>query len=184
MATPTLNITGNIGQWGYSKTVVQNFLAENKDKEVTICVSSLGGDFDHALSIHNQIAKHGKVTIDFEGFNASSATIMSLGAKKITASKNSFYFIHKVSSWVDLWGSMNEDELQSTIDKLTKEKKENEKMTLVLAQMYIHKTSCSLQDTFKLMKEEAWMTADEACKLVSDVKNKKKIRYIKFKKIL
>ena len=162
---PTLTIDSYIGQWGYSKQVVKNFLDENKNKDVTIVVSSLGGDYDHALTIHNLIAKHGKVTIEFEGFNASSATIIPLGAKKTKAASNSFYLIHKVASWVDIFGSLNEDDLQDAIDNLEKEKNENEKMTLVLAQMYIKKTGNSLQDTFSLMKENTWLTADEAKEL-------------------
>jgi len=158
----TLDISGYIGGWGYSRNYVKNFLKENKGKSVTINVSSLGGEFAHALGIDNDIAEHGDVTINYTAFNASSATLLSVNAKHIKAASNSFYLIHKVMSWIDEWGFMNEDDLDNVITKLEKEKKENEKMTLVLARMYANKSGKSIQDILNLMKEETWLTAQEA----------------------
>ena len=158
----TLDISGYIGNWGYSRNYVKNFLKENKGKAVTLNVSSLGGEFAHALGIDNDIAEHGNVTINYTAFNASSATLLSLNAKHIKAASNSFYLIHKVMSWIDEWGYMNEDDLEDIIAKLEKEKKENEKMTLVLAKMYAKKSGKSINDVLNLMKEETWLTAQEA----------------------
>jgi len=117
---------------------------------------------DHALSIHNQIVEHGNVTIILTGCNASAATLITLGAKHIQMHSNSFYLIHKALQWVDNWGNMNEDDLDALIESLEKEKNELQKITLVLAKMYVRKTGKSLAEILDLMKKETWLTAEEA----------------------
>lgn len=157
-----LDIDGFIGGWGYSKSFIRNFLASNGKDPVTVRVSSLGGDVDHALSIHNQFVEHGNVTIILTAFNASSATLITLGARRIQMHSNSFYLIHKALQWVDTWGNMNEDDLDALIESLEKEKNELQKITLVLAKMYARKSGRTTPEILELMKQETWLTADEA----------------------
>jgi ATP-dependent Clp protease, protease subunit len=155
-------IDGYIGPFGYSKQFVRQMLKGTEKDDVEIQTSSLGGSVDDALDIHDQIATHGNVTISYTGFNASSATLFSLGASKIRISENSFYLIHKVMSWVDEFGLMNEDDLDVLITRLEKEKNENAKITLQIAQMYAKKTGKSAREILDLMKQETWLTAEEA----------------------
>ena len=157
----TFSIDGYIGAGYYSKQYIRSMLLEEPGN-ILINVSSLGGSLDHALDIHDQFAKHGKVTIEYNSFNASSATIISLGASKIKMSNNSFYLIHKVMSWVDQWGYMNEDDLQVLIDSLEKEKGENAKITLIMAKMYAAKTGKTTAEIIELMKQQTWLSAEEA----------------------
>jgi len=154
-------IDGYIGPYGYSKQFVKSMLEGSKD-EVTVKVSSLGGDVDHALAIHDMFAQQGNVIIVYTGFNASSATILSLGASTIKMSENSFYLIHKVMSWVDAWGYMNEDQIEEAIQQLEKDKNNNAKITLQLAKMYSKKSGKPISDILDLMKEETWLSAEEA----------------------
>jgi ATP-dependent Clp protease, protease subunit len=162
MSKHILDIDGMIGGWGYSKRLVRNFLADAGKNPVEIRISSLGGEIDHAIDIHNQFSQHGNVTAVFSGFNASSATLIGLGAKSSKIADNSFYLIHKALIWVDEWGSMNADDIDQVIVRLEKEKKELEKITLVLAKMYVQKTGKPLGEILDLMKKESWLTADEA----------------------
>lgn len=162
MSTPFIDIDGYIGPGAYSKTYVKNFLADYKGKNVIANISSLGGDFNHGLSIHDQFAAHKNTTADLTGFIASSATVAAMGCKHVKASINSFFLIHQVMSWVDAWGYMNEDELKDVITELEKEKKDNEKMTLCAARIYANKTGKPLADIHDLMKQEIWLTAEEA----------------------
>ena len=157
-----LDIDGFIGNWGYSKSFVKNFLAEAGKSPVTVRVSSLGGDVDHAIAIYDQFAEHGEVTIHLSAFNASAATLITLSAKRILMNSNGFYLIHKALNWVDAWGNMNEDDIDALILTLTKEKKELEKVTLVLAKMYSRKTGKPTSEILTLMKEETWLNAEEA----------------------
>ncbi|MCX6227391.1 MAG: Clp protease ClpP, partial [Bacteroidia bacterium] len=61
MNTLQLDIDGFIGNWGYSKSFVKNFLAAAGKEPVIVRVSSLGGDVDHAISIYDQFVEHGNV---------------------------------------------------------------------------------------------------------------------------
>jgi ATP-dependent Clp protease, protease subunit len=162
MSKHILDIDGMIGGWGYSKRLIRNFLNDAGKNLVEIRISSLGGEIDHAIDIHNQFSQHGNVTAVFSGFNASSATLIGLGAKNSKIADNSFYLIHKALIWVDEWGNMNEDDIDQVIARLEKEKKELEKITLVLAKMYVQKTGKPLKEILDLMKQETWLTGAEA----------------------
>lgn len=155
-------IDGYIGDYGYSKQYVRAMLTDAGKNEVELTVSSLGGSVAHAIDIHDQLAAHGNVHVVYTGMNASSATVISLGAKKISMSENSFYLIHKAMFWIDIFGTLNEDDIDATIADLQKQKNELAKITLVLARMYRDKTGMPITDVLSLMKEETWLTADQA----------------------
>ena len=157
MARKTIVIDGPIGAYSYSKQFIRHELEGNQNNPVLITLSSLGGDVDHALNIYDQFVAHGDVTIELSAFVASSATIISLGAKHIRMNENAFYLIHKVWQWVDEWGGMNEDEIEKVIDKLEKTKKDLATVTLQLARMYVKKTGKSLDQIISLMKGERWI---------------------------
>ena len=161
MAKFILNIDGYIGQWGYSQQWLSEMLKGHEKDEVIINMSSLGGRFDHALNMHDQLREHGNVTVNFTGFNASSSTIIGMGAKKRRISENSLFLVHKVMSWVDEFGFMNEDNIEDLIAKLEKEKNENAKMTLVLANIYHKRTGKPISELLELMKQDTWLNASE-----------------------
>jgi ATP-dependent Clp protease, protease subunit len=155
-------IDGQIGEYYFSKSYVREMLKGSETEVVEVNVSSLGGSVDHALDINDQFAKHGNIIIDYTGLNASSATIFSMGAKKVRMSENSFYLIHKPMYPVDEWGNMNEDDIEVLITSLEKKKMELAKFTLVIARMYKDKTGLSINEVLNLMKEQTWLTADMA----------------------
>jgi ATP-dependent protease ClpP protease subunit len=162
MSAKIIVIDGYIGPYGYSKQFIRNELSGQSKNPVTIKISSLGGSVDDALSIYDQFVEHGNVTAELSAFVASSATLVSLGAKTVRMNENSFYLIHKAMNWVDQWGKMNEDEIQSLIAKLEAQKQQLAKVTLQLAKMYVKKTGKTLDQITELMKQETWLTADEA----------------------
>lgn len=162
MDTVEFDIDGFIGEWGYSNRYVKACLRDAGDKPVVCRVCSNGGDFLMAMNIKDEFARHGKVTVDISGYAASAATIIGLGAKQTRISNTSFYLIHKVMSWVDAWGNLNEDEIDELITRLEAERDENAKMTLVLAKAYAEKTGKEVKAILALMKQETWLTADEA----------------------
>ena len=162
MSAKIIVIDGYIGPYGYSKQFIRNELAGQSKNSVTIKISSLGGSVDDALNIYDQFVEHGNVTAELSAFVASSATLISLGAKTVRMNENSFYLIHKAMNWVDEWGTMNEDEIESLIAKLEAQKQQLAKITLQLAKMYVKKTGKTLDQITGLMKQETWLTADEA----------------------
>ena len=162
MSAKIIVIDGYIGPYGYSKQFIRNELAGQSKNPVLIKISSLGGSVDDALSIYDQFIEHGNVTVELSAFVASSATLVSLGAKTVRMNENSFYLIHKAMNWVDEWGKMNEDEIEALISKLEAQKQQLAKVTLQLAKMYVKKTGKTLDQVIGLMKQETWLTAEEA----------------------
>ena len=162
MATTEFDIDSYIGEWGYSNRYVKSYLNAAGKNPVICHVCSGGGDFLMAINIKDQFAAHGSVTVDISGYAASAATLIGLGAKHTRISNSSFYLIHKVMSWVDAWGGMNEDQISDLITHLEKVKDENEKMTLVAAKAYADRSGKPVLEILNLMKEEKWLTADEA----------------------
>jgi ATP-dependent protease ClpP protease subunit len=162
MTTKTIIIDGYIGPYAYSKQLIRNELAGQSKNPVLVKISSLGGSVDDALSIYDQFIEHGNVTAELSAFVASSATLISLGAKSVRMNENSFYLIHKAMNWVDAWGSMNEDQIESLIAQLEAQKQQLAKITLQLAKMYVRKTGKNLDEIIHLMKQETWLTAEEA----------------------
>lgn len=162
MPAKTIIIDGYIGPYGYSKQYIRGELSGNSKNQVVIKISSLGGSVDDAINIYDQFVEHGNVTAELSAFVASSATIISLGAKNIRMNEHSFYLIHKAMNWVDEWGRMNEDELEILIAKLENQKQQLAKVTLQLARMYVKKTGKSLEEITGLMKKQSWLTASEA----------------------
>ena len=65
-------------------------------------------------------------------------------------------------NWVDIWDTLNADQLQDLIDELEKNKRDNEKMDLVLAKMYAKKSGHTANEIMAVLKEAVWLTADEA----------------------
>lgn len=157
-----IDLDGTIGGWDTNKYTVKKILAENKDKEVSARINSLGGSLDHGLDIAQQFKDHGKVTAYIYGLTASAATVASLGAKKVAMSKNAFYLIHRVSNYVEFAGTMNEEQIEQIIQELEANKQDNKKIDLVLARMYAEKTKKSIDEIYEIMKKGAWLNADEA----------------------
>jgi len=162
MSKLILNIDGYIGPWGYSKQWVNQMLLGHENDEVEVIVSSLGGRVDDGLGIHYAFQKHGNVNVIFVGFVASMATILGQGAKKRVMNENSLFLIHKPMSWIDEFGYMNEDDIETLIARLEKEKNETAKLTLQLAKIYATSSGNPIQDILNLMKEETWLNAEEA----------------------
>ena len=101
-------ITGTIGEqfdwWtgqpGTTSAQVKNFLKENKDKEVTIAVSSPGGYIDEGITIAELIADHGKCNMVIIGMTASAATILCMKAKSVKIARGSLMLIHNSSQYI------------------------------------------------------------------------------------
>ena len=157
-----LSIDSHIGPWGYSKNYIRSQMSGFRNKPVSVRISSLGGSVDDALDIRQQFQDHGDVTCYLFGYVASAGTLLATGAKKTCMSKYAFYLIHKVSNWIDAWGSYNADQIQRLIDDLKANKLENDKMDLVLANLYAAKCKKKVSDILPILKEGRWLTAQEA----------------------
>lgn len=154
-----------IGDWwlGTDKQSIRRQLARHKDEHVDVKISSLGGSLDDGLDIRQQFIDHGDVTAHLHGFVASAATVLAMGAKRIVMGKYALFLVHQCSNEVFEWGQMNATDLQMLIDRLQKNKEDNEKIDGVLAAMYASRCkNHSQEELLDLLKESKWLTAQEA----------------------
>ena len=154
-----------IGDWwlGTDKQSIRRQLARYKDEHVDVKISSLGGSLDDGLDIRQQFIDHGDVTAHLHGFVASAATVLAMGAKRIVMGKYALFLVHQCSNEVFEWGQMNATDLQTLIDRLQKNKEDNEKIDGVLAAMYASRCkNHSQEELLDLLKESKWLTAQEA----------------------
>lgn len=160
-----LIIDDYIGDWwlGTDKQSIRHKLAMFKGKHVDAKISSLGGSLDDGLDIRQQFIDHGDVTAYLHGFVASAATVIAMGAKKIVMGKYALFLVHQCSNAVFEYGQMNATDLQALIDRLQKNKEDNEKIDTVLAAMYASRCkNHSQEELLDLLKESKWLTAQEA----------------------
>lgn len=160
-----LIIDDYIGDWwlGTDKQSIRHKLAMFKGKHVDAKISSLGGSLDDGLDVRQQFIDHGDVTAYLHGFVASAATVIAMGAKKIVMGKYALFLVHQCSNAVFEYGQMNATDLQALIDRLQKNKEDNEKIDTVLAAMYASRCkNHSQEELLDLLKESKWLTAQEA----------------------
>lgn len=157
-----LHLKGFVGGSDFDKGHVDDTLNENAGKPVTVLIDSLGGSLATALSIAASFRNHGDVTVHFVGFNASAATIASLGAKHISIDAHAMYLVHQCSTQFFEWASLNASQLQERIAHLEQAKSDLEKMDANVASMYAEKCKKQVCDLLVLMKKGGWLTAQEA----------------------
>lgn len=157
-----LYINATIG-WPISAQYVRSVLADYQGKHVDVYVNSFGGSVVDALDIRQQFIDHGDVTCHIHGMTASAATLLAMGAKKVTMSKFALFLVHQCSQWVDTWGHMNASELADTIAKLQKTADDLATVDQVAANIYAERTGKDATLCAEWMKEAKWLTA-ERCK--------------------
>lgn len=157
-----IEINGTIDRWGYGSAYFRYMLKGCQEGPVTVLVNSYGGNLNEAIAIGNQIAEHGDITVEYVAYNASAATVIGLYAKKALIHSDGLFMIHKTSTWVNTWGQMNEDQIDQAIAELTAQKNMVGASTLQLAKSYHEKSGKPISDILKMMKDEKWLTPEEA----------------------
>ena len=161
--TYQITIDDYICNWYYSKQFLRQELAKFKGKHVDMKISSLGGDLDHGFDMYQQLRDHGNVTVHLSGFVASAATVIAMGAKKVTMSRHSSLFlVHKCSNYVDVSSYLNADEMREAISSLEHNASENDKIDRMLASLYAEKTGRPADEMMDLLTAADWMTPEEA----------------------
>lgn len=131
---------------------VMNQLAEI-DGDVTVRISSGGGDVYAGIDIMNALKNHdGEVTVIVESLAASAASFIAVGgADKVLMRESSELMIHKAWTFVD----GNADEVRRTLSDL-------DRQDLKLAKIYAGKAGGDADEWLDRMSDETWYTAQEA----------------------
>jgi ATP-dependent protease ClpP protease subunit len=163
-----INICGGIGNFDTSNKYI-SYLFEYEiepEQNVVFNIDSLGGSFVDAIGIYNIIKSHkGKTKAVYNGLCASAATIIASGCDEIEMTEASAILVHKVLNFVDVFGFMNSDDLESVIAELQKVKSELDTLSLLAANLYAKRTGKDKDAVLELMKEDRWILVDEALEL-------------------
>ena len=166
-----IDIDSYIG-YPISKQWVKSKLDTCKKKPCNVRINSYGGDVQHALDIRQQFIDHGEVIAYIYGMTASAATILAMGAKTIKMSRHALMLVHKCSSVVFQWDTMNEEQLEAYIKELTKQKEDNQKIDGVIANIYTNRCKKkNVDEILEVMSKGTWLNAEE-CKqlgLIDDI---------------
>ncbi|WP_207425995.1 head maturation protease, ClpP-related [Pedobacter sp. SYSU D00535] len=161
-------ISYGIGQGNLSSNVIVPLIHEAKGEELTVRLSSGGGSVFHGFRIYNALVEHGNVHIIIEGIAASIASVIAMAGSKITAKAGSMLMVHKPTTQVWMYDSMNADELQSEADALNKVQE-------VLNSLYTKRTGLEPEVIDALINKTTWLTPADALALnfVTDIEEGK-----------
>lgn len=122
---------------------------------ITVRINSPGGDVFAGMQIYNMLKdRNGDVTVIVDALAASAASFIAMAGDKIVMNTGSMMMIHKASTIA--WG--NEDEMQEVIEMLRKTDDS-------IVSVYAARTGKSTDEIKQLLKDETWMTADEAVEM-------------------
>lgn len=152
----TIDVIGQIGEGFFNEGVtLENFkaqLGESEEKNITLNISSLGGDVFEAFAIYDLLKSHkGMVTSNIMGATASAGTVIAMGGDSVTISDNSLFLIHNCSSLII--GGADEAEKQAIMMR---------KVDGQLNKIYRKKTNQTETFIRNLMNENKWISAKEA----------------------
>ena len=166
-------IIGEIG-YGYGSSEYVAWMLEGmQGREVNIRVNSLGGNAVAGLDIATRLKEHGNCTVHLMGMNASAATILAMGAKKVCMDSNGGMLIHKCMIWYEEWGNMNADDLRQAIEEMTKTANQADSYDAIALKWYMNRAKKSADEVLGLMRENKFITADEALEwgFVDEIEN-------------
>ena len=156
-----IQLFGTISRYWYGKDFFSFYLNKYKGQPVRLQICSYGGEVGEALAISALLENHGNVTVEYIGLNASAATFVSFGAKRIEMREDAMWLCHKCSLPVDFYGHLNADKLEEKIKELQSAKKDAEAIDLLIAKKYADRSGKKIVDVLALMTKANWMSADK-----------------------
>ena len=135
-----------------SMDVIEALASLGRDADVTVRINSGGGIVWEGVAIYNAFAAHrGKVTIYVDAIAASAASIIAMAGDETIMRTGSLMMIHDASSFT--YGDASDH--RKSIEIL-------DKLGVQMASIYAEKTGATVAAMRETMREETWLTADEA----------------------
>lgn len=159
-----INIEGQIGDW-ITGDSVRKAMRPYGDNEIKVRISSLGGSLSDGLDICTLFRGHGKVKVYLSGFVASAATILAMGAHRIVMAPEAVMLVHNSSILLYNWERVNKEDITKKKEELENIRKTLSTFDDLIANIYSARTGKSVEEMAALMKEERWITAQEALEI-------------------
>jgi len=156
--TLDLSIYGDIDMGGFfgedgvaSSGIAEQLKAHASAKRINVRINSRGGDAMGGIAIYNLLRAHGaEVVVNIDGLAASAASIIAM-AGRVVMGRGAMMMVH--NPWTIAMGGA--DDLRQTADVL-------DKLRDSLVTIYQAKTGKKPAELRALLKDETWMTAEEA----------------------
>ncbi|MFD5509118.1 head maturation protease, ClpP-related [Streptomyces sp. NPDC127051] len=148
----TIDIFDEIGFWGVNAAQFQRELAAVTASEITVNLSSPGGEIFEGIAIYNALRTHpATITVQVSALAASIASVIAQAGDRIVMQSGSQMMIHEGSGMC--WGNAA-DMLQMA--ELLDHQSDN------IAQIYADRAGGTAEQWRERMRAETWFTAQEA----------------------
>ena len=128
-------------------------------------VCSPGGSLSDGLAICALFRDHGNVHVHIQGMTASAATVLAMGARRISMSPESVMLVHNASYMIFEWEQANKEKLSEKQAEYEEMKKNLATLDSVMADLYATRSGGNRDEMAALMKEERWLSAQECLEL-------------------
>ena len=136
-----------------------------RNPEVHVRVCSPGGSLSDGLAICALFRDHGNVHVHIQGMTASAATVLAMGARRISMSPESVMLVHNASYLIFEWEQANKEQLSEKQAEYEEMKKNLATLDSVMADLYATRSGGDRDEMAALMKEERWLSAQECLAL-------------------
>lgn len=150
--TADIYLYDQIGGWGIGASSFVQALNSITASNINLRINSPGGDVFDGFAMYNALKeKNANITAHIDGWAASIASVIALGADEIIMAENAYFMIHNP------WGVAigDADEMRKQADVL-------QKLNVTFADLY---ADCTGQDPAVItdkMNAETWFNAQEA----------------------
>lgn len=162
-----LHIDGPIGYWMTASSIRSKMeeIGRKDGEELTVRICSPGGSLSEGLAICALFRDHGNVHAYIQGMTASAATVLAMGAKKVSMSSESVILVHNASYMLLEWEQANKERLAEKQEEYETLRRDLSTLDGVMARLYAKRSGRSEEEMSTLMTDERWLSAEEALSL-------------------
>ncbi|MDM5235472.1 Clp protease ClpP [Bacillus cereus] len=152
-----LTVYGSIGGWFSENNAeaVRRKIQDVKAEKIHVHINSGGGSAFDGVAICNMLKQHdAEVIVHIDGWAASAASVIAMAGDKIIMPSNTMMMIHQASTFE-----------YGNADLFEKTARDLRKIDSALAASYKKRFVGTEEELKKLLKDETWLTAEEAVAL-------------------
>ncbi|MBY7121780.1 MULTISPECIES: head maturation protease, ClpP-related [Bacillus] len=152
-----LTVYGSIGGWFSENNAeaVRRKIQDVKAEKIHVHINSGGGSAFDGVAICNQLKQHNaEIIVHIDGWAASAASVIAMAGDKIIMPSNTMMMIHQASTFE-----------YGNADLFEKTARDLRKIDSALAASYKKRFVGTDEELKQLLKDETWLTADEAVAL-------------------
>lgn len=148
----TVDIFDEIGFWGVSSMAFQQELAQVNASEITVNLSSPGGEIFEGIAIYNALRSHpASITVRVSALAASIASVIAQAGDRVVMLSGAQMMIHEGMGFC----AGNAAEMQQMAELL-------DRQSANIAAIYAERAGGTPEQWRERMKAETWFNAEEA----------------------